>query len=82
VTLEASAYPGYAIVNWHENSNVLSTFPIYTLTSDTNHTIVANFIAAASTTPAQPSLSLAMVSPGLLILPWPTNSTVFAGTEF
>ena len=65
-------------MNWTENSAVVGTSPTYTLTSDTNHTIVANFIAAVITTPSQPSLSLAVVSPGVLILSWPTNSTVFS----
>jgi hypothetical protein len=78
VTLEASAYPGYAFVNWSGNSNVLSTFSAYTLTSETNHMIVANFLASAITTPVQPSLSLAVVAPGVLILSWPTNATVFS----
>ena len=78
VTLQASAHPGYAFVNWTESTNVVSTSPTYSLTSDTNHTVVANFIAALITTPSQPSLSLAVVSPGVIILSWPTNATVFS----
>lgn len=78
VTLEASAQPGYAFLNWTESGAVVSSSPTYTFTSDTNHSFVANFIAAAITTPSQPSLSLAVVSPGLLILAWPTNATGFS----
>lgn len=78
VTLEASAHPGYAFLNWTENGIEVETSPTYTLTSDTNHTLVANFIAAVIVTPSQPSLSLAVVSPGELILAWPTNATGFS----
>jgi len=78
VTLQASAHPGYAFLNWTENNSVVSTSPSYTLTSDTNHTLVANFIAATITTPSQPSLSLAVASPGVLILSWPTNAASFS----
>ncbi len=78
VTLQASAQPGYAFLNWTESGAVVSSSPTYTLTSDTNHSFVANFIAAAITTPSPPSLSLAVVSPGLLILSWPTNATGFS----
>jgi len=78
VTLEASAHPGYAFLNWTENGIEVETSPTYTLTSDTNHTLVANFIAAVIVTPSQPSLSLAVVSPGVLILAWPTNAMGFS----
>ncbi len=77
VTLQANAHPGYAFLEWTENGNSVSTSPSYTLKSDTNRTFVANFIAAVITTPSQPSLSLAVVSPGVLILSWPTNAASF-----
>lgn len=77
VTLVASAHSGYAFLNWTENTNVMETASSYTLTSDTNHTVVANFIAAAITTTSQPSLSLAVASPGVLILSWPVDAGSF-----
>ncbi|HND55931.1 MAG TPA: InlB B-repeat-containing protein, partial [Pirellulaceae bacterium] len=55
VTLEANAHPGYAFLNWTENSDVVGTSPTYSLTSNTNHAFVANFIAAVITTPSQPT---------------------------
>jgi hypothetical protein len=78
VTLEASPHPGYAFLNWTENGIEVETSPTYTLQSNTNHAFVANFIAAVIVTPSQPSLSLAVVSPGVLILAWPTNATGFS----
>jgi len=78
VTLQAVAHPGYAFLNWMESTNIVSVSPTYALTSDANHIIVANFVAAAITTPSQPSLSLAVASPGVLILSWPTNATNFS----
>ncbi len=78
VILEASPHPGYAFLNWTESGIEVETSPTYTFTSNTNHSLVANFIAAVIITPSQPSLSLAVVSPGVLILAWPTNATGFS----
>ena len=78
VTLEAIPQPAYAFLNWTERGAVVSTSPSYALTSDTNHSFVANFIAVAIVTPSQPSLSLAVVSPGWLILSWPTSAADFS----
>ena len=43
-TATATAMPGYAFLNWTDNSAVVSTNPSYTLTMNINHSLVANFV--------------------------------------
>jgi uncharacterized repeat protein (TIGR02543 family) len=44
-TLTATANVGYVFTNWTENGNVVSRSSTYTMTVNSAHTLVANFIA-------------------------------------
>jgi hypothetical protein len=45
----AQANPGYAFTNWTENGVAISTAPNYSFILDSNRTLVANFVAVATT---------------------------------
>jgi hypothetical protein len=68
VAVSASANPGYVFVNWTENGNVVGASALLELTSDTGHTLVANFLM-------QPALRLTDAVPGILTLSWPADAT-------
>jgi hypothetical protein len=68
VTVDAVANPGYIFVNWTEGSNVVGTATSYSLTSDAEHTLVANFLT-------QPGLGQLLSAPAALTLYWPADAT-------
>lgn len=68
VNLVATANPGYVFLKWTENGVPVSTSQSYTLTSDNNHTLVANFIA-------QPTVSLSPGAPDTLLIAWPVGAS-------
>lgn len=66
VTLDAAANTGYVFVNWTEGGSVVGSSPSYGLTSDAQHTLVANFLA-------QPAVTIAY--PSALTVSWPADAT-------
>lgn len=67
-TLSAQANLGYVFINWTENGSVVGFAPAYSLTSDAEHTLVANFLP-------QPMLTQTWGAPGALTLLWPADAT-------
>lgn len=68
VTVEAVANPGYVFVDWTEDGFSISPDALFTFTSDTNHSLVANFIA-------QPSLASAPGTGGSITFSWPAGAS-------
>jgi hypothetical protein len=68
VIVEGIANPGYVFLNWTEAGVPVSTSPVYPLTSDASHTLVANFIA-------QPALNATVTAPATMMLSWPAGAS-------
>jgi hypothetical protein len=68
VELVATANPGYVFSQWTENGIPVSTAPMYTLTSDTNHTLFAQFVA-------QPAVQIYSDSPTSLTISWSAGAS-------
>jgi hypothetical protein len=64
VNLQATAFPGYAFLNWSENGEPVSDSADYSFTSTTSRMLVANFVA-------QPALASALGAGGVITISWP-----------
>jgi hypothetical protein len=67
VTVTAGANAGYVFVNWTEGGTEVGTSPSYTLTSDAQHTLVANFLM-------QPALSRTLTASDGVTFAWPADA--------
>ena len=67
VAMEAVALPGYVFVDWTEGGMSVSTEAVFTFTSDTSHSLVANFVA-------QPGLTSSLSPLGVITISWPAGA--------
>lgn len=70
-TLLATAGPAWSFQKWTENTAQVSASDSYTFTVRSNRALVAVFV------PLSPELKIVPVTPGTLMLTWPTNSFGF-----
>ena len=72
VTVQATANPGFAFVDWMEGGVEVSTSASYSFPASSERSLVANFVPAAS-----PPLSLLLTPTNTVVISWPAPSTGF-----
>jgi len=68
VNLQATAFPGYAFLDWSENGEPVSDSADFSFTSTISRVLFANFIA-------QPSLISALGAGGIITISWPAAAS-------